>query len=92
MSAGFHANTLTLLLKNLTSTSSYLGSRLAPIRAVLLGSPSTSWITLCSLDLMFLRGASSSGISRWSAEVVSLCYFEAVILASISCVYVAPES
>ena len=33
MSAGFHANTSTLLLKNLTSASSYLGSRLAPIRA-----------------------------------------------------------
>jgi hypothetical protein len=42
MYVGFHTNTLMLSLRNLTSASSYLGSRLAPIRAVLLESPSTS--------------------------------------------------
>jgi hypothetical protein len=42
MSVGFHANTLTLSLRNLTSAPSYLGSRLALIRAVLLESLSTS--------------------------------------------------
>jgi hypothetical protein len=56
MSTGFHANTLTLSLRNLTSVSSYLGSRLAMIRVVLLGSSSTSRISLWSLDLMLLWG------------------------------------
>ena len=53
MSVGFHAKTLTLSLRNLTSASSYLGSRLAPMRAVFSGLPSTSCTSLCSLDFEF---------------------------------------
>jgi hypothetical protein len=63
MSDGFQANTLTFSLKNQMSASSYLGSRFDPISVVLLVSPSTSWISLYSLDLIDFCGASSSGIS-----------------------------
>jgi hypothetical protein len=70
MSDGFQANTLTFSLKNRTSAFSYLGSRFDPISAVLLESPSTSWISLYSLDLIDFHGASSSRISSWSARRV----------------------
>ena len=99
MSAGFHANTLTLLLKNLTSASSYKGC--------------FAGITVDQLDLFVLFGLDvlarslelwdlqvigwgllgiERGLGHANREVVSLCYFEAVILAGISCVYVAPKS
>ena len=72
MSAGFHAKTLTLSLRNLTSASSYLGSRLAPIRAVFSGLPSTSCTSLCSLDFEFFLGVScSSSRSRSGGSCVA---------------------
>jgi hypothetical protein len=61
MSVGFYAKTRTLSLRNLTSLSSYLAFKLAPMRAVFYGSPSTSWTSLCSLDLMFLLGVCCLG-------------------------------
>ena len=66
MSAGFHVKTLTLSLRNLTSASSYLGSRLAPMRVVFSGLPSTSCTSLCSLDFEFFLGVSCSGSQSWS--------------------------
>ena len=60
---------LTLSLKNLTSVSSYLGSMVAPIRAIFSGSLSTSWISLCSLDLTFFLGAYSLQILSWSEGI-----------------------
>ena len=66
MSAGFHAKTLTLSLRNLTSASSYLGSRSAPMRAVFSGLPSTSCTSLYSLDFEFFLAVSCSGSRSWS--------------------------
>jgi hypothetical protein len=64
MSVGFHANTLTFSLRKLTSVSSYLGSRVAPMRAVLDLSPGTSSTSLVSLDFAAARVAYLLGISR----------------------------
>jgi hypothetical protein len=64
MSAGFHANTLTFSLRKLMSASSYLGSRVAPMRAILDLSPGTSSTSLVSLDFTAARVASLPGISR----------------------------
>jgi hypothetical protein len=69
MSAGFHANTLTFFLRKLTSASSYLGSRPAPMRAVLVLSPGTSSTSLVSLDFAAARVASLLGISRSMREI-----------------------
>jgi hypothetical protein len=64
MSAGFHANTLMFSLRKLTSVSSYLGSRVAPMRAILDLSPGTSSISLVSLDFTAAQVASLPGFSR----------------------------
>jgi hypothetical protein len=69
MSAGFHANMLTFSLRKLTSASSYLGSRAAPMRAVLVLSPGTSSTSLVSLDLAAAQEASLLGISRSAGEI-----------------------
>ena len=61
---------------------------------VLLGLDVLAW----SLELQDLQvvGRGLLGVEHdlghANREVVSLCYFEAVVLAGISCVYVAPES
>ena len=73
MSAGFHAKTLTLSHRNLTSASSYLTSRLAPMRAIFFGLPSTSWTSLCSLDLVLFLGVSCSGSLSWSGDICVAC-------------------
>jgi hypothetical protein len=64
MSAGFHANMLMFSLRKLTSASSYLGSKVAPMRAVLDLSPETNSTSLVSLDFIAARVASLLGISR----------------------------
>jgi hypothetical protein len=64
MFAGFHANTLTFSLRTLTSASSYLESRVAPMRAILDLSPRTSSTSLVSLDFTAARVASLLGILR----------------------------
>jgi hypothetical protein len=64
MSASFHANTLTFSLRKLTSASSYLGSRVAPMRAILDLSPGTSSTSLVSLNFTAAWVAYLPRISR----------------------------
>jgi hypothetical protein len=66
MSIGFHVNTLMCSLRKLTSMSSYLESRLAPIRAILDRSPGTRTTSFTSLDLVDARAASIVGIFNYS--------------------------
>jgi hypothetical protein len=66
ISAGFHANMSRLARRKLTSTSSYLSPKPAPMTAVLDESPSWSWIILratSSVDWMFDLLAFLEGIS-----------------------------
>jgi hypothetical protein len=60
---------LTFFLRNLTSVSFYLGSRAAPMWAVLALSPRTSSTSLVSLDFTAARVASLLGISRSAEEI-----------------------
>jgi hypothetical protein len=64
MSAGFHANTMMFSLRKLTSVSSYLGSRVALMRYILVLSPGTSSTSFVSLDFAVARVASLLKISR----------------------------
>jgi hypothetical protein len=64
MSVGFHANMLMFSLKKLTSASFYLGSRVAPMRAILVLSPRTSSTSFVSLDFAVAQVASLLRISR----------------------------
>jgi hypothetical protein len=70
MSVGFHANTLTFSLRKLTCASSYLESRVAPMRAVLVLSPGSSSTSLVSLDFTAARVASLLGISRLAGGIL----------------------
>ena len=69
MSTDFHVNTSTCSLRKLTSASSYLGLRPAPIRAVLDWSPGMRATSFTSLDLVDARAASMVGISRSYREI-----------------------
>ena len=69
MSVGFHVNKSTCSLRKLTSVSSYLGSRPAPIRVVLDWSPGTRATSFTSLDLVDAWVASVVGISRSFGEI-----------------------
>jgi hypothetical protein len=89
MSAGSHANTLTFSLRKLMSASSYLGSRVTPMRAVLDLSPRTSSTYLVSLDFAATRVASLLGISRsargiFLASVMDCCSSRALAVAEPS--------
>jgi hypothetical protein len=67
MFIGFHVNTSTCSLRKLTSMSSYLRSRSAPIRAVLDRSPGMRTTSFTSLDLVNAQVASIVGISSSSS-------------------------
>ena len=69
MFIGFHTNMSTCSLRKLKSTSSYLGSRLAPIQAILDCSLGTRTTSFTSLDLVDARAASMVGISRSYGEI-----------------------
>jgi hypothetical protein len=69
MSVGFHANTLTFFLRKLTSAPSYLGSRAAPMRVVLVLSAGTSSTSLVSLDFAAVQLASLLRISRLAGGI-----------------------
>ena len=73
MSTGFHVKMLMLSLRNLMSASSYLASRLAPMRAVFSRLQSTSWTSVCSLDSVLFLGVSYSGSLSWSGETCVAC-------------------
>jgi hypothetical protein len=96
ISAGFHANMSRLARRKLTSASSYLSSKPAPMTTVLDGSPSWSWIVLRAtspvdwmLDLLaFLVGISSPALesccvaASTSPEASSTRVVEAYWMAS----------
>ena len=69
MSTDFHAKTSTCSHRKLTSASFYLGSRSAPIQAVLDWSSRMRTTSLNSLDLVEARETSRVGISRSSGGI-----------------------
>jgi hypothetical protein len=75
ISTGFHTNMSQLALRKLTSALSYLSPKPPPIKAVLDGSPSCSWMALMPMSLGL--GLTLGWLGHWLeisiSELVSFC-------------------
>jgi hypothetical protein len=84
ISAGFHVNMSWLALRKLTSMLSYLSPKPPPIRAVLDGSPSCSWMVLMPTSLGL--GLTLDWLGRWLEIFISvLVSLSAATSTSVDC-------